>query len=215
MPCVPLEKPLVIANDATSRDTRQCRQRGKVKNKSGFITALLFTMYGLDAVAKSPAPCRYRTLSLNTTALHVLPRQDQQPNATAAQYFEARAVITVCRENLDNLKSAFGLPIGLGQVIYQGPSEGFFALVDAEARRQRRSEIGVPEDSVLCFTAAVLERVKGHELQLRAIRALISQPIWESLHFAWAGEGLEHRKLAASIAKNGVRDRVTLLVDPT
>jgi hypothetical protein len=69
MPCVPLEKPLVIANEATSRDTRQCRQRGRVKNKSEFITALLFTVYGLDDVANS-LPDYFSEPGLNPTRSH-------------------------------------------------------------------------------------------------------------------------------------------------
>ena len=62
-----------------------------------------------------------------TTAPQLLPKasEPQLRDTTAAQYLEARAVVTVCRENLDNLKAAFSLPLGFGQVIYQGPGREF------------------------------------------------------------------------------------------
>ena len=62
-----------------------------------------------------------------TTAPQLLPKasEPQLRDTTAAQYLEARAVVTVCRENLDNLKAAFSLPLGFGQVIYQGPGRNY------------------------------------------------------------------------------------------
>ena len=97
-----------------------------------------------------------------TTAPHLLPKaaDGDLHETTRAQYLEARAVVTVCEENLDNLKSAFGLPLEFGRVIYQGPSEDFFAPVDQDKRRARRQEIGIDDDTVLCFTAATSRATK-------------------------------------------------------
>ena len=62
-----------------------------------------------------------------TTARKLLPQASEPElrDTTVAQYLDARAVVTVCQENLDNLKSALSLPLGFGQVIYQGPGEAF------------------------------------------------------------------------------------------
>jgi glycosyltransferase involved in cell wall biosynthesis/predicted O-methyltransferase YrrM len=126
-------------------------------------------------------------------------------------YSQARAVVAVSRENLRLLHEAFGLPRGHGEVIYYGRPERFFAPPDRETRRRLRSEHGIPEDAVLCFTAARLEPPKGYGLQLEAVRRLQAAPPGRRLYFAWAGAGALRAELEAAVGRLAVPDRVRLL----
>jgi glycosyltransferase involved in cell wall biosynthesis len=107
----------------------------------------------------------------------------------AAHYRAARAVVAVSRENLELLRTHFGLPSGKGQVIHYGRPEKFFAPRDLAVRERLRDELGLPQEAVLCFTSARLARVKGYLYQVVAAKHLMSRPVGERLHFAWAGAG--------------------------
>jgi glycosyltransferase involved in cell wall biosynthesis len=111
----------------------------------------------------------------------------------AHQYGRARAVVAVSAENLRLLHERFGLPRGHGQVIHYGRPARFFVPSDPETRRRLRGEQGIPDDAVLCFTAARLEPVKGYRHQLEAARRIQDVPGGRRLYFVWAGGGLAAR----------------------
>ncbi len=140
-----------------------------------------------------------------------LPKDPGFVKAMRQNYIAARAVIANCQQNLDVIRSHFTLPESLGSVVFNGVAPAFFEPVKPERRRRLRAELGVGEDGVLCFTAAGLEDIKGHDLQLNAIKALKERPEWARLHFAWAGEDSRRGELKQGIARIGVADRVRLL----
>lgn len=135
----------------------------------------------------------------------------------ALQYAQACAVVSVSQENLSLLRQLFDFSASLGQVIYNGRPEVFFAEPDLQSRGELRRSLGIPSEAVVCFTSARLEAVKGHEYQIEAIRQLKTKPIWENLYFLWAGVGEEvlpqsnEAELRAAVEALGVGDRVRFL----
>jgi len=123
----------------------------------------------------------------------------------------AQAVVAVSQENLELLHQQYRLPATQGQVIHYGRPDAFFAPPDAATRARLRQEVGIPDSAVLCLTAARLEPVKGHRHLLGAIAHLQQTPVWEHLHFVWAGDGRLRGELEQQIADMGVGDRVHLL----
>lgn len=126
-------------------------------------------------------------------------------------YAQARAVVAVSRENLMLMERLFRLPPERGRVIYSGKGESFFRAPDPEVRHRLRARLGVPDDGVLCFTAARLETVKGYQYQMAAIEAMRAAPVWQRLYFAWAGPGKMEEELRRQIAERGLCGRVHLL----
>lgn len=129
----------------------------------------------------------------------------------AGQYARARAVVAVSQENLDLLRTRFGLPATAGQVIHYGRPERFFAPRDEAVRARLRAELGLPADAVVSFTAARLAAVKGFLYQVLAAKHLAALPGAEKLHFVWAGDGDQRPALEQAIASAGLTDRVHLL----
>ncbi len=127
------------------------------------------------------------------------------------QYAGALSVIAVSQENLDLLHQLFRLAPDKGEVIYYGRPPSYFAPQDRAVRDRLRRQIGIPDDAILCFTAARLEPVKGFQFQIEAIAQLKATPLWERLYFVWAGEGSYRAELEANIQYLGVGDRVLLL----
>src|SRR5262249_8371273 len=113
----------------------------------------------------------------------------------AQQYSRARAVISVSRNNLNLLHQRFGLPRHKGEVILYGRPASYFPPPDAHNRSRLRQEQGIPDDGVVCFTAARLDVNKGYQYQIDAIRRLRSTPAWPKLWFVWAGGGPLHQQL--------------------
>lgn len=126
----------------------------------------------------------------------------------AAQYSCARAVVAVSQENLDLLHNRFGLPASAGQVIHYGRPAKFFAPRDESVRARLRAELNLPEDAVVCFTAARLSAIKGYLYQVVAAKHLVALPGCENLHFVWAGEGEQRPALEQAIASAGLTGRV-------
>jgi glycosyltransferase involved in cell wall biosynthesis/predicted O-methyltransferase YrrM len=122
----------------------------------------------------------------------------------------ARAVIAVCKENLDLLHKGFRLPPDKGLVIHYGRPDAFFAPRNTETRGRIRREFNIPADAVLCLTIGRLEFVKGHELIVNAMRSLMDRPAWSNLYFAWLGNGSMEEKLKADLEELGVSDRVIM-----
>lgn len=129
----------------------------------------------------------------------------------AAQYTRAAAVVAVSQENLDLLHRRFGLPAGAGTVIHYGRPARYFAPRDAAVRARLRAELALPEDAVVCFTAARLTGIKGHVFLLEAARALLSDPVGRRLHLVWAGEGELRTDLERLVVEAGLSGRVHLL----
>jgi glycosyltransferase involved in cell wall biosynthesis/predicted O-methyltransferase YrrM/tetratricopeptide (TPR) repeat protein len=132
-------------------------------------------------------------------------------DALAHQHHQAKAVVAVSQENLDVLRQWFQLPAHQGEVIYYGRPEVYFAPSRLDVRDRLRRELGIPEDGVLCFTAARLEGIKGYQYQLDAIVQLKQTDIWSKLYFAWAGDGAIRDQLEAAILDLDAADRITLL----
>jgi glycosyltransferase involved in cell wall biosynthesis len=136
--------------------------------------------------------------------------------AVSYHYSKAKEVVAVSQENLDLLKKAFELEEGKGKVIHYGRPAQYFQPPDPLIRQRLRAEVGVPDDGVLCFTAARLTPIKGHKYQLEAIERLQKTAIWSKLYFVWAGagSGTHHNiepELRATIERLGVADRVKLI----
>jgi len=129
----------------------------------------------------------------------------------AAQYAAARAVVAVSQENLALLHRHFGLGGDRGEVIHYGRPARFFAPRDAAVRARLRTEQGIPDDAIVCFTAARLTAVKGFVHQLRAARELCAAPGGKRLRFVWAGDGELRADLEREIAKLGLGAQVHLL----
>ena len=144
-------------------------------------------------------------------ALHLLPDLAALKGALEAHYLGARAVITNCAENMHQPTSALGLPADFGRVIFNGAADEFFLPRDEAVRRTWRAGLGVGDDEILYFTAAMLEAAKGYQYQLGAIQILRDRPIGGKLKFAWADEGSERGFLEAAIARFELSHRISLL----
>ncbi|MEO1145450.1 MAG: glycosyltransferase [Cyanobacteria bacterium J06638_22] len=127
------------------------------------------------------------------------------------QFEAAQDVVAVSQENLTLLHQRYGLASEKGRVIHYGRPATFFSPPDPAVRQRLRQELGIGETDILCFTAARLEQVKGHQYLLEAIAQLKTMPKWSRLHFAWAGDGQLRATLEQQIADLGVGDRVHLL----
>lgn len=138
-------------------------------------------------------------------------RFQQALPALAAHYARAAAVVAVSQENLDLLHRRFGLPASAGTVIHYGRPDRYFASRDVAVRARLRAELSLPENAVVCFTAARLAGVKGHVFLLEAARALLHDPVGRRLHLVWAGEGELRPDLERLVAEAGLKERVHFL----
>ncbi len=126
-------------------------------------------------------------------------------------YEEARQIITVSSHNLTSLHKFFGLSLNKGKVIYLGRSQKYFASKNLLVRNRIRHENNIPEDSILCFTAARFELVKGYQHQLEAIRQLKQNSVWSKVYFAWAGSGEKEVAVREAVHQLEVADKVKVL----
>jgi predicted O-linked N-acetylglucosamine transferase (SPINDLY family)/glycosyltransferase involved in cell wall biosynthesis len=129
----------------------------------------------------------------------------------AAQYAAARAVVAVSQENLALLRRHFGLGADRGEIIHYGRPAKFFAPRDPAVRARLRAEAGLPEDAIVCFTAARLTAIKGFGHQLQAARQLLGTRLGSRIHFVWAGDGEQRAELEREIAAFGLGGQVRLL----
>jgi glycosyltransferase involved in cell wall biosynthesis len=129
----------------------------------------------------------------------------------ATHYVQAKAVIAVSQDNLRLLRKFFKLPEHKGQVIHSGRPARYFEPPDPHHRARLRQEFGIPADAVVCFTAARLDIIKGYQYQIGAIKQLRQTPVWEKLHFAWAGQGTLVEQLKQSVKQMGIGDRIKFL----
>jgi glycosyltransferase involved in cell wall biosynthesis len=101
----------------------------------------------------------------------------------------AEALIAVSSANLEQIREHAQLADHVGSVIYNGRPAAFFAPRQPEVRARIRSELGIPDDAVVCLTVARLGFSKGYQYQLDALARLRGWERWSDLHFVWAGEG--------------------------
>lgn len=126
----------------------------------------------------------------------------------AQTFRRSKAVVTPSAENLQVLRSNFGLPLDRGEVIYGGRADKFFDVRDAHARNALRAELAVSDNHVLCLTAARMEPIKGYELQLGAMMRLRHMPAWQRVRFVWIGDGTQRPDLEAKARQLGVSDHI-------
>jgi len=113
-------------------------------------------------------------------------------------------------------KRIFKNPLKQGKVIYYGRPNSYFEPTNLSNRQRLRQEQGIPEEAVVCFTAARLTPIKGYQYQLQAIAQLKNRPIWPQLYFVWAGPGSTTHdnmepELRATVSELGVTEQVKFL----
>ena len=128
-----------------------------------------------------------------------------------AVYEQAAAIVTVSQDNLNLMHELFGLAPHLGQVIYNGRPQSYFQHRDLDRRSQLRQEWGIPEDGILCFTAARLDPCKGYQYQVMAMQQLQQNAVFSRLYFVWAGQGSVSDRLQKMVNELGINDRVRFL----
>jgi glycosyltransferase involved in cell wall biosynthesis len=136
---------------------------------------------------------------------------DKTIELAAKLYRNARAVIVQSQENLDSLRQFLRLSDDTGMIIHCGRPDIYFEPINQDRRAERRRQLGIPDDGVLCFTAAKMEQVKGHTIQIEAMRRLKEGAAWDKLYFAWAGDGDQQEHLKSELHALGVLDKVHLL----
>ncbi|MGC4072510.1 MAG: glycosyltransferase [Nibricoccus sp.] len=124
---------------------------------------------------------------------------------------QAVEVIAVSNSSREVLRKSFGLPANKGTVIYSGRPERYFADPVSSVRNKLRAEMRIPEDAMLCFTAARLDSAKGFQFQLEAMRLLKEANRLGKLYFAWAGDGDARGQLEQIIDRHQLGDRVRVL----
>lgn len=128
-----------------------------------------------------------------------------------AIYQSAQAVISVSHANMKLMRQRFMLPAQVGQVIYNGRPDEYFASYSPETRDRLRQALGIPQDAVVILTTARLEAVKGYQHQFNAIAQLRHTPLWPQLFFVWAGTGSLEVQLKAKIEAIGGSEQVKFL----
>jgi glycosyltransferase involved in cell wall biosynthesis len=145
-------------------------------------------------------------------------RGDQIPyfDAVSYQYDLAKAAVAVSQENFNLFKKIFKVPLKRGKVIYYGRPNSYFEPPHLSTRQRLRLEQGIPENAIVCFTAARLAPIKGYQYQLQAIAQLKQLLIWPQIYFVWAGPGSTTHdnmepELRATVTKLGVNEQVKFL----
>ncbi len=129
----------------------------------------------------------------------------------AQQYPQARAVVAVSQDSLRCLHERFRLPPDKGQVICYGRPAKFFRPRNPQTRKRLRALHGIPDEAVVCFTAARLHPQKGYLYQLGAIEILRTKPLWSQLSFVWAGTGQLLELIRERVEQLGVTEQVKVL----
>jgi glycosyltransferase involved in cell wall biosynthesis len=81
--------------------------------------------------------------------------------------------------------------------------------VDREAGQRLRQELGLPAQSLLIGTVAVLEPLKGHLVLLDAVRRLQSE--FPQAHFIFVGQGRLRPQIEAYLQAHQLAHQVSLL----
>ena len=132
-------------------------------------------------------------------------------NRLTNTYQKAKAVLAVSNENLDLLRQMFGLPINIGQVMYNGRPNEFFTPRSLESNKRLRKELNIPEKAIVLFTSARLDVEKGYQYQLKAIKNLQQIEIWSQLYFVWAGKGMREERIKQAVTELNAQNQVIFL----
>jgi glycosyltransferase involved in cell wall biosynthesis len=129
----------------------------------------------------------------------------------AKQHAYAQAVVAVSGESLHSLRTLYGTQVGNSRVIHNGRPAKYFERPSTETRARLRSEMNIPSDGVICFSASRLTAMKGYQHILSAAVALKQSPYWGKLYFVWAGDGELKTELQKHITTLGLADHFRLL----
>lgn len=141
----------------------------------------------------------------------LLPRQDPGRALLRQNYLGAHKAIFNCAAHQMILAKLLDLPEDLGLVIATGADAHFFEPTDIPRRRQYRAQLGLTDDDILCVTTAEFKPVKGYDILVAAMAQLQSQPTWERVHFALAGQGALREEIETKARELGVADHVHFL----
>lgn len=100
-----------------------------------------------------------------------------------------------------------GVPGERITTVYTGIDMARFAATPGHGAL--RAELGLPADSLLVGTVAILRRKKGHAELLEAIPEILSR--FPQAHFVFAGDGPQRENLERRIAELGLGSNVHLL----
>lgn len=123
-------------------------------------------------------------------------------------------VIAPCTEAVDYLRDRFGVPDDRIRLVFHGVDPDKWPVACDDEQRQARAAFDLPTDATVLICVARLEKIKGHDVLLRALaRAADSQP---SLCLLLVGAGREDAALKQLASTLGVAERVRFLgyVDP-
>ena len=148
---------------------------------------------------------------VHSAARHLADRFRGCLGVLAKQHAHAYAVVAVSQESLHCLRTLFGTPAEKGVVIHNGRPAKYFDAPSAETRAKLRTEMSIPDDAVICFSAARLTAMKGFQHILSAASLLKGTPIWSRLYFVWAGDGEIKAELDRQIEMLGIGDHFRLL----
>ncbi len=113
----------------------------------------------------------------------------------ATAYQSAGEVVAVSTDNLDLLRSTFGLAAPRGRVIYNGRPPIFFEPRCPLNREQVRRELGIGPEKILVLSIGRFELVKGYQYLLDALRTLRGSSCWNRLALVWVGSGTLERRM--------------------
>lgn len=147
---------------------------------------------------------------VNFAAAYLADRFKSCLPVTAAQYAAASEVIAVSTENLQLLRTRFGLNARKGRVIFYGIPDSFFADPVPADRARMRSELGLAANAFVSLTAARLAEVKLHVLQVQAM-ALLARSGGPMPVCVWIGEGELRPQLEQMVAGLGIAKQFRLV----
>jgi glycosyltransferase involved in cell wall biosynthesis len=136
-----------------------------------------------------------------------------RPSRAAYRWAQNRRQVwvAVSNHNRDVLAQTFEVSADSIRTIYTGVPqlpEPTAAEVEA-ARRDVRSELGVPDDATVVLTVGRLHPQKGYLELLPVLPAVVKQ--WSNTFFAWAGDGQLRPELEARIRGANLERRVHIL----
>jgi glycosyltransferase involved in cell wall biosynthesis len=123
-------------------------------------------------------------------------------------YRSAAEVVAVSTQNLELLKSDFGLTQSCGRVILNGRPDEFFVPRSEDVRLRIRKELGFTPENVVALSIGRMEFVKGWQHQLDALPLLNRCEHWKQLRFIWVGDGTllpQVNRISRFLAKGRVR----------
>lgn len=128
------------------------------------------------------------------------------------QFAAAREVIAVSTENLQGLRSMFGLAPNRGKVIFPSAKAVYFDTPkDPAKRRALRAQHRIPDDAIVSFTSARIDPIKGHIFQVHAMQHLLAQQPASKLMIVWAGEGDARAQLEAEVRNRKLQGRIRFI----